>query len=150
MGYVSVIFIETDGLNDAFVGDQAIASAAQYQAYIQERYDARSADYGISNVQMVIVYPHLPQGGLGGGDPDYPNNSVGNSRLNALGHIRSGMAAFVADNPAHASGIDSNDPLRYPVNSSNGDWVHWNKTGYENLGIDLHGLLPFSTPVIPT
>jgi hypothetical protein len=152
IGYVSVFFIENDGLNDAFIGDQAVTSSTQYQGYLQERLDARSYDYGISNLQMIVVYPHLPQGGLGGGDPDYPNTSVGVSRLNALGYIRTGMAAFVAANSANVMGLDSNDLNRYPLNNTPpfNDWTHWSKIGFENIGQDLHHLIPFDTRVIGT
>jgi len=143
IGYSSVTFIENDGANDAYVGDLGVTSAAQYQGYLQGRYNARSTDYGLTDVKTVMIYPHLPQGGLGGGDPDYPAGAVGQNRLNALMAIRAGIAGFITANATNVSGFSTDDFVRYPLNNTppNIDWVHWNKTGYENLGVDVHALL---------
>lgn len=152
IGYTSVTFIENDGLNDAYIGSAAVTGSALVQGWLQDRYDAREADYGISNVQQIQIYPHLPQGGLGGGDPDYPNTAVGTSRLAALTYWRAGAAAFVAANAPAVVGLDSNNFTRYPLNNSspNTDWTHWDKTGFEHIGVDAHALIKFDVEVVGT
>ena len=110
IGFTTVIFQTSEGLNDAYLGDLAVPSAAAVQAYLQAKYDYYVQLTGILKPTWLLMMPHLPFGGvLGGPDVDYPNNQAGQSRLNALNFIRAACVAVAAANPGCIFLLDWND-----------------------------------------
>ena len=129
-GYDAVVFIEAEGLNDAFLGTGAIPNAATYQGWLQNRHDTRKQVYGLDEVPTVLIKPHLPYGGLGGGDAGYPNNVAGSNRLQALTYIRTACDDFAAAN-LDVTVIDGDD---FELDHAAGDYVHPSAAGYEAMG----------------
>jgi len=145
VGYTSVSIVYNEGLNDAFIGTNAVPDAATYQTYLQNRYDSFESMLGISNLKMICVKPHEPSGGLGGGDPDYPNTAVGTNRLTALGYIRTAFDAFKVANTADVSLLDGNS---YALNTPT-DYIHPSAAGYDAMGKAAEAMFAYSTQVTP-
>jgi len=145
VGYTSVSVIYNEGLNDAFVGTTVVPNAATYQGYIQNHYDKLEAMTGISNLKMIAIKPHEPSGGLGGGDPDYPNNTTGVNRLTALGYIRTAFDSFKTANTADVSLLDGNS---YALNIPT-DYIHPSAAGYDAMGKASEALFAYRTQVVP-
>ena len=145
VGYTSVSIIYNEGLNDAYIGTGAVPDAATYQGYIQGHYDKLEAMTGISNLKMIAIKPHEPSGGLGGGDPDYPNTAVGTNRLTALGYIRTAFDSFTTANTADVSLLDGNS---YALNTPS-DYIHPSAAGYDAMGKAAEALFAYTTLVIP-
>ncbi len=145
IGYTSVSIIYNEGLNDAYIGTGAVPDAATYQGYIQGHYDKLEAMTGISNLKMIAIKPHEPSGGLGGGDADYPNTSVGTNRLTALGYIRTAFDSFQTANSADVSLLEGNS---YALNTPS-DYVHPSAAGYDAMGKAAEALFAYTTAVIP-
>jgi hypothetical protein len=145
VGYTSVSLVYNEGLNDAFIGTAAVPDAATYQSYLQNRYNRFEAMLGIANLRMICIKPHEPFGGLGGGDPDYPNNAAGTNRLTALGFIRSAFDAFQLANAADVNVLDGNS---FPLNTPS-DFIHPSAAGYDAMGKASEALFAYSTPVAP-
>ena len=145
VGYTSVSVVYNEGLNDAFIGTGAVPDAATYQTYLQNRYDKFETMLGISNFKMICIKPHEPSGGLGGGDPDYPNTAVGTNRLTALGYIRTAFDAFKVANTADVSLLDGNS---YALNTPT-DYIHPSAAGYDAMGKAAEALFAYTTQVTP-
>ncbi len=145
VGYTSVSVVYNEGLNDAFIGTGAVPDAAAYQTYLQNRYNKFEAMLGISNLKMICIKPHEPSGGLGGGDPDYPNTAAGTNRLTALGYIRSAFDAFQVANAADVSLLDGNS---YALDTPS-DYIHPNAAGYDAMGKAAEALFAYTTQVAP-
>lgn len=145
IGYTTVSIIYNEGLNDAYIGTGAVPDAATYQGYIQGHYDKLEAMTGISNLKMIAIKPHEPSGGLGGGDPDYPNTAVGTNRLTALGYIRTAFDNFKTANTADVSLLDGNS---YALNTPT-DYIHPSAAGYDAMGKAAEALFGYTTAVIP-
>lgn len=145
IGYTSVSLVYNEGLNDAYIGTGAVPDAATYQTYLQNRYDKLEAMLGISNLKMIAIRPHEPSGGLGGGDPDYPNNSAGTNRLTALGYIRAAFTSFQTANAADVSLLDGNS---YALNTPT-DYIHPSAAGYDAMGKASEALFAYTTQVVP-
>jgi lysophospholipase L1-like esterase len=146
IGYTTHTELWCEGLNDAYIGTVAVASASAYQAYLQDRRDKLILFTGINNLKQVLLKPHLPSGGLGGGDPDYPNDSAGADRLVALGYIRTACDSFQAANSADVWVLDGDT---YGVNSPS-DYIHPSAAQYEAMGAAMAALLTYSTEVTPS
>lgn len=145
IGYTTVNIVYAEGINDAYIGTSAVVSSSNYQGYVQAHYSKLATMSGISNLKMIAIKPHLPSGGLGGGDPDYPNTSVGSDRLTALGYIRSAFDAFQAANSSNVSLLDGNS---YALNTPS-DYVHPSASGYDSMGQDAEALFSYKVAVIP-
>ncbi len=145
IGYTSVTDIWCEGLNDAYIGTIAVPNASTYQAYMQEYRDRTKDFLGISNLKQIVLKPHQPSGGLGGGDPDYPNNATGTDRLNALNYIRTACDNFATANSADVQTLDGNS---YPLNTPT-DYTHPTGTGYETMGRDVEARLSYTIDVVP-
>jgi hypothetical protein len=145
LGYTSVSVVYNEGLNDAYIGTNAVPSAATYQGYLQNRYDKFELMLGIANLKMICIKPHEPSGGLGGGDPDYPNNAAGTNRLTALGYIRTAFDSFKTANTADVSLLDGNS---YSLNTPT-DYIHPNAAGYDAMGGAAEALFAYTTAVLP-
>lgn len=143
IGYTSVIFVTSEGLNDASLGDLAIASAAAYQADLQAHYDYFGQVTGIDRPSWVLMKPHLPYGStsptgdLGGLDTSYPNNQMGQSRLNALNFIREACDLVAAANRGDINVLDWDDH-----DMNNGlEYVHPSAAGNVSGGKAIDALL---------
>ena len=145
IGYSSVSVVYNEGLNDAYIGTDAVPDAATYQGYLQARYDELEELLGIANLKVIAIKPHEPLGGLGAGDPDYPNNATGTNRLTALGYIRTAFDSFHAANSADVSLLDGNS---YALDTP-GDYVHPSAAGYDAMGDAAEGLFAYSTLATP-
>ena len=145
VGYTSVSVVYTEGLNDAYIGTGAVPNASTYQGYIQAHYDKLIALTGISGLKLIAIKPHEPAGGLGGGDPDYPNSAAGTNRLTALGYIRTAFDSFQAANSANVSLLDGNT---YALNTPT-DYIHPSAAGYDAMGQAAEALFAYTTFVTP-
>lgn len=145
VGYTSVSVVYNEGLNDAYIGTGAVTSASAYQAYIQAHYDKLISLTGISGLKLIAIKPHEPSGGLGGGDPDYPNTAAGTNRLTALGYIRTAFDNFAAANSANVSLLDGNS---YALDTPS-DYIHPSAAGYDAMGQACEALFAYTTSVIP-
>lgn len=143
IGFTTVIFITSEGLNDASLGDNAIASASAYQAMLQAKYDYYGQVTGIYKPTWILMKPHLPYGSvsptgnLGGPDTDYPNNQMGQSRLNALNFIRTACDSVKAANLGSIFTIDWN---LYDMNNGV-EYVHPSAQGNVDAGKAIDALL---------
>lgn len=145
VGYTSVSVVYNEGLNDAFIGTNAVPDAATYEGYLQDRYDKFETMLGISNFKMICIKPHEPSGGLGGGDPDYPNNAAGTDRLTALGYIRTAFDDFETANTADVGLLDGNS---YALNTPT-DYIHPSAAGYSDMGKAAEALFAYTVTVVP-
>lgn len=138
VGYSTVIFVGgSEGLNDAYIGDQAVTSDALYLALLEAEREFIIADTGIRDPKQIIGKPHHPTGvapGVLGVDPDYPNNPAGTSRLTALNRIRNALDGFAAAHPNSIALLDGN---AYGLNTADGDWAHPDASGYDAMGRDI-------------
>lgn len=133
IGYTSLVFVEADGLNDAYMGTAAVPNAATYEGWLNNRHAARKLTYGVSSLPTVLIKPHRPNNnGTLGVDADYPNNSVGTDRLTALGYIRTACDNFDAAN-ADVSVLNG-DNYALDNAASPADWIHPSRAGYESMG----------------
>lgn len=146
IGYTSVSVIYHEGLNDAYVGTNLVTDAATYKGYIQDHYDGLRSYLGIDNLKMICFNPHEPLGGLGAGDPDYPDNAAGADRLTALGYIRTAFTSFQSENSSNVDLLEGND---YELNNP-GDYIHPSALGYSDMGKDAEALFEYQVEVIPT
>jgi lysophospholipase L1-like esterase len=96
------------------------------------------------SVRTVVIKPHLPSGGLGGGDPDYPNNSIGTSRLNALNFIRTACDNFNTAN----TNISILDGGSYALDTPT-DYVHPSVAGYDAMGQAVAALVNYEARITP-
>ncbi len=136
IGYTSVLFIEAEGLNDAYLGDQAVTSASMYQTILQARHDRRKLLYGLAALPTVLIKPHQPNlgvggngAGLGAGDADYPNNAIGQHRLNALNFIRTACDDLDTAN----SDVVVLDGNSYALDTP-ADYTHPSVAGFDAMG----------------
>lgn len=138
IGYTTLVAVTSEGLNDASLGDLAVPDAATYQALLQAWYDWLKQSTGIQNPTWIIIKPHLPYGGvLGGPDTDYPNNAMGQSRLNALNFIRTACDSMATANPGSIFVIDGD-----LFDTNNGtDYVHYSAAGNIACGKAVDALL---------
>ncbi len=152
VGYTTVLRVKAEGLNDAYLGDQVITSTALYQGWLQSEHDAAKAVYGLSALRTVLIKPHLPNlgtggngSGLGAGDPDYPNNAIGQHRLNALNFIRTACDSFAAANAGEVFILDGNS---YALDTP-GDYIHPSAAGYEAMGQAVAALIDYDARAAP-
>lgn len=131
IAYNTVIFQKNEGQNDASVGAAAITSSAFYQGLHEDERDWLIADTGIANLLQIIIKAKEPAAG----DPLYPADSVGTSRLTALDRVRTGIDDFAADHAGLVTVLDGSD---YSLNIAGGnDYDHPDAAGYELMGRDI-------------
>lgn len=145
VGYTTVSVVYNEGLNDAYIGTVAVPDAATYQGYLQAKYNKLELMMGIANLKMICIKPHQPSGGLGGGDPDYPNNAAGTNRLTALGYIRTAVDSFKTANTADVDVLDGDS---YALNTPT-DYIHPSAAGYDAMGGAAEALFAYTTAVMP-
>jgi hypothetical protein len=134
VGYTTVIEVTNEGLNDAYIGDQAITDDTMYLAMLEAERTHTINDTGISNPRQIFIKPHDPTGvapGTLGIDPDYPNNAAGASRLTALHRIQDAITNFGTAHPGSVAVLDGNS---FSLNGAGNDWIHPDAAGYDAMG----------------
>jgi hypothetical protein len=150
VGYTSIFFVTNEGINDAYLGTDAVTSAAMYQAMVAAKRAWITTYYGILAPEQIYIKPKQPTGvpgGVLGTDPDYPNDATGTKRLNACNFIRTAIEDQKTAVGASMSVLDGNSfQLDGPT-----DWTHPSSYGFIQMGGSIYDtIIPrLPVPLVP-